>query len=266
MTKSLFSVLVGMAIEDGYLAGVDQAITDFVPELAEHGFDNVRIRHLLTMTSGSNYVEDDNPFGEHVILNYTPQLEREILRFETEDTPGATFRYKSGDNALLALGLARALGDETITSYAQRKLWTPLGMEHGGIWTTDRKDGLEKTWCCLAATARDFAKFGRLLLRQGAWNGEQLLSPEWIADSTLHSQLHESAWPADYRAAGWRSYSYQWWLASQLDRDFFALGKDGQFLYVNPRHEVIIVRLGWSSGELYSSAWIRLFQSIARQL
>lgn len=267
MSKSVFSAVVGMAIEDGYLQGVDQPITDLVPELAPRGFADVTFRHLLTMTSGSSYVENDNPFGEHVILNYTPRLEAEILQFAMEDTPGSQYRYKSGDNALLALALDRALGDESITAYTQRRVWTPLGMEHRGVWTIDREgDGLEKTWCCLAASARDFAKFGRLFLNQGRWNGEQIVPAEWVAESAGRKQIPDSAWPAEYRAAGWRGYGYQWWLASEQDGDYFALGKDGQFLYVNPRHSVIIVRLGWSSGGLYSSKWIELFQTIAAEV
>ncbi|MDH3375214.1 MAG: beta-lactamase family protein [Gammaproteobacteria bacterium] len=266
MSKSVFSALVGMAIEDGYLHGVDQPITDFVPELAARGFAAVTIRHLLTMTSGSNYVENDNPFGEHVIMNYTPALEAQILTVELEDTPGARFRYKSGDNALLALALNRSLSNESITAYMQRRVWTPLGMEHRGVWTIDHEgDGLEKTWCCLAASARDLAKIGGLFLNQGRWNGEQLVAAEWVAESAGRKQIPDSAWPADYRAAGWRGYGYQWWLASEQDGDYFAFGKDGQFLYVNPRRGVIIVRLGWSSGGLSSSEWIGLFQTIAAE-
>jgi CubicO group peptidase (beta-lactamase class C family) len=173
MSKSVTSALIGMAIDDGYIRGVDQAISDFIPELAKEGFGSVKIHHLLTMMSGSSYVENNNPFGEHVILNYTPRLEEQILDFEMEREPGELFRYKSGDNALLAPALDRALGAETISEYAQRRLWEPLGMEQQGVWTIDHEgDGLEKTWCCLAASARDLAKFGRLYLNQGAWNGQ----------------------------------------------------------------------------------------------
>jgi CubicO group peptidase (beta-lactamase class C family) len=263
MAKSFSSVLIGLAIDDGYIAGVDQSITDFVPELASEGFDKVEIYHLLSMTSGSNYMENDNPFGEHVILNYTPQLEKEILKFKMESTPGEEFRYKSGDNALLALALDRALGEETITEYTQRRLWTPLGMENVGIWTLDHEgDGLEKTWCCLSATARDFAKLGRLYLDQGSWNGEQILSSDWIEQS-ITGQISGTAWPQAFADIGWRNYGYYWWLASEDQEDYFALGKDGQILYINPHQDLIILRLGWSTGELSSYQWIALFQSLA---
>ncbi len=267
MSKSFTSVLIGMAVDDGYITGVDQAITDFVPELAPEGFDEVSIWHLLTMTSGSSYVENGNPIGEHVILNFTTELEDQILTFTMEREPGELFRYKSGDNALLGLALDRALGAETITDYTQRRLWTPLGMEDGGIWSVDHEgDGLERTWCCLAASARDIAKLGRLYLDEGTWNGQQLLSADWIVQSTQIGQVPEDAWPDDYRSVGWWNYGYQWWLASQEEGDFFALGKDGQFLYVNPHADLIIVRLGWSNGGLSSSEWIQMLQAIAVQI
>jgi CubicO group peptidase (beta-lactamase class C family) len=266
MSKSFTSALIGMAIDDGILGGVDQPITDLVPELSPAGFDVVRVHDLLNMTSGSSYMENDNPFGEHVTLNFTDRLEREILTFTMERPPGTLFRYKTGDNALLALALSRALAPETITAYAQRRLWTPLGMQDDGMWTIDHDgDGLEKSWCCLAASARDFAKLGRLYLRGGEVNGQQVLSAEWIEQSTQVGQVPESAWPQEYTDTGWWNYGYQWWLASENTGDYFALGKDGQFLYVNPQKDLIIVRLGWSLGELTSGRWIRLFQTIAEQ-
>jgi CubicO group peptidase (beta-lactamase class C family) len=266
MSKSVTSALIGMAIDDGYLRSPDQAITDLVPELAEKGFDQVTIHHLLTMMSGLSYVENDNPFGEHVILNYTPALEQRILSFELERAPGELYRYKSGDNALLALALDRALGGETITEYAQRRLWTPLGMQDKGVWTIDHEgDGLEKTWCCLAASARDLAKVGRLYLDDGLWNGQRILSPEWIERST-QAGVPEEAWPDQLRALGWWNYGYQWWLASRAEGDYFALGKDGQFLYLYPDKRLIIVRLGWSSGGLAGVEWVQLFQTIAQHV
>lgn len=263
VSKSVTSALVGMAMADGYIEDIDQPITNFIPELADEGFADVTIHHLLTMMSGSSYQENDNPFGEHVILNFTPRLEKRILSFEMEGSPGTVFRYKSGDNALLGLALARALEPETITQYAQRRLWTPIGMQDRGVWTVDHEgNGLEKTWCCLATSARDLAKFGRLYLNDGAWDGRQILPASWVEQST-RDHVPEEEWPDDYRAIGWRNYGYQWWLASETDGDYFGLGKDGQFLYVNPTTATIIVRLGWSQGDLRSSQWISLFQSIS---
>lgn len=266
VSKSVTSLLVGVAIEDGLMTSVDQPVTDFLPELRDQGFDAVTLHHLLTMTSGTDYVENDNPFGVHVILNYTPNLEQEILDFQVVDRPGTVFRYKSGDNALLGLILDRVLAPRTISDYAQDTLWSPLGMEDDGVWSIDSEEnGLERTWCCLATTARDLAKVGRLYLNEGEADGRQIVSPDWIRRSTQVGGTPDAAWPADFRAAGWRNYGYQWWLASAEAGDYFALGKDGQFLYVNPSAQTIIVRFGWSLGNLPTNRWIGLFQAVATE-
>lgn len=267
MAKSFTSALVGMAVEDGYILSIDQPVTDYVPELAGKGFSRVTIRHLLTMTSGSSYQENDNPFGIHVILNYTPELEKEILGFRVEDEPGQVFRYKSGDNALLALILDRALGEKTITEYTQERLWTPLGMEYEGIWSLDHEgDGLEKTWCCLAATARDFLKLGILYLQEGEWNGKRIVSTEWVRASTQVGAVAEEVWDEGFRRAGLSNYGYQWWLVAGEEGSYLANGKDGQYLYVNPAERTVILRLGWSTGRLPLNEWLTVFQYLARDV
>ncbi len=168
MAKSFLSILVGCAIADGYLQSVDQSVTDLVPELKNEGFAPVTLKHLLQMTSGIGYAENDFPFGTHVRFYYTNRLEQEILNLRLEERVGTQFTYKSGDAFLLTLALKRALGGKSITQYMQERIWDPLGMEADGIWSIDHApDGLEKTACCLASTARDIAKFGRLYLKQG---------------------------------------------------------------------------------------------------
>jgi CubicO group peptidase (beta-lactamase class C family) len=263
VNKSITSALVGAAIADGYITAVEQPVTDYVPELIGRGFEGVTLEHLLTMTSGSGYVENDNPFGVHVLFNYTPDLEKMILDFRVVDEPGRVFLYKSGDTALASLALERALSPLTISEYMQQRLWEPLGMEYEGVWTVDQEGGLEKTWCCLAATARDFAKLGRLYLRSGDWEGQQLLPAEWVERSTQHGGVAKEVWGEDWQAVGFWNYGYGWWLASPEMGDYLALGKDGQYIYVNPLHETVIVRLGWSQGGLPTSRWLRLFQYLA---
>lgn len=266
MAKSFSSLLVGQAIADGYFQSLDQPVTDFAPELAERGFSAVTLRHLLTMTSGSDYVENDNPFGEHVILNYTTHLQDEILKIRLEDAPGTVWRYKSGDNALLGLALSRALAPKTIAEYTQERLWTPLGMEYGGVWSLDDDGGLEKTWCCLAAAARDYLKLGRLVLNAGNWEGRQVVPADWIRQSTREGAIPAGAWDADYRRIGIWNYGLHWWLVSQQDGSALATGKDGQFLYVDPAQNVVILRLGWGMGKMPLSQWLGLFQYLAENL
>ena len=266
VTKSFTSALVGKVIAGGLIKSVDQPVSDFIPELAGRGFETVTIKHLLTMTSGSSYVESDNPFGVHPLFNYTSDLEKMMLDFRVKTEPGQEFRYKSGDTALLGLILKRVLNPMTITDYAQESLWTPLGMEYKGVWSLDREGGLEKNWCCLAAAARDFAKFGSLYLHQGLWEGQRILPAEWIEQSTQVGAIPEAAWPSESKEGGLWNYGYFWWLVSQADGDYLAIGKDGQYIYVNPAKDMVIVRLGWRQGELKNSQWIDLFQTLAGEI
>jgi CubicO group peptidase (beta-lactamase class C family) len=266
ISKSITSVLVGAAIDDGYIQSVYQSVTDFVPELGEHGFAKVTLKHLLTMASAIDYTENDNPLGLHVILNYTPDVKKMILDFRLRGKPGHEFKYKSCDTALIGLILERALSPMTITEYAQKRIWSPLGMEYDGMWSLDGDDGLEKTWCCLCATCRDLAKLGRLYLHQGVWDGQRILSADWVKQSTGLGAIDEGVWLEDLRAVGCWNYGYYWRIVSQDEGDYLALGKDGQFLYVNPARKLIIVRLGWSKGDLRASQWISFFKFLAHEI
>ena len=233
---------------DGYLQSVDQPVTDFVPELKAKGFAAVTLKHLLHMTSGMDYAENDWPFGVHVRLYYTNRLAQEILALRLREPPGTQFTYKSGDAYLLTLALQRALGRTSITAYTQERLWTPLGMEADGAWSIDHApDGLEKTGCCLAATAQDFAKFGRIYLHKGVWDGRRIVSEAWVTDSTRIDTTAGSAW----------NYQYLWWLIARKRSDFMATGHLGQFLYVNPSAGVIVVRLGRGMGGLRREDWMQ---------
>ncbi len=254
MSKSVLSLLVGCAIDDGYLRSVDQPVTDLVPELARYGFDSVTLRHLLQMTSGIDYEENDFPLGIHVRFYYTDRLEEEILKLRLREPAGSRFLYKSGDAFLLTLALNRALGQKSVTRYMQERVWNPLGMEYEGAWSIDHTPGgLEKTGCCLAATARDFAKIGQLYLNKGAWNGRRIVPEAWVVESTRIDTSAGSSW----------DYQYMWWLISPDRSDFMAVGHLGQFLYVNPDAKIIVVRLGDGMGNLSLEEWKEVFLSLS---
>lgn len=257
MAKSVLSILAGCALADGYFKSIDQPVTDFIPELAARGFAAVTLKHLLQMTSGLDYAEPGMPLGLHDRLYYTDHLEREILNFKLKETPGTRFEYKSGDAMLLTLALQRALGNMSISDYMQQRLWQPMGMEYDGIWSIDHvPDGLEKTGCCLAATARDFAKFGRLYLDQGIWAGKQIVPAAWVKASNQTDLSIGSAW----------NYQRMWWRVAQDRADFMANGHLGQFLYINPSANAVIVRLGKSMGGLSREEWSQVFMSLSERL
>lgn len=241
MAKSITSILIGIAIDEGKIKSVQDPITKYIPELSANGFDVVTIEHILQMTSGLDFKEQyTNPFGHVATFYYGRQLRKAISKLKLEDEPGKKFAYRSGNSQLLGLVLERALGNQTITSYLQEKLWQPLGMEYNATWSLDKKNnGLEKTFCCINARGRDFAKIGRLYLNNGYWNGKQIVSKEWVQKSTKIDTLNGSAW----------HYQYQWWLPTK-DGDFLAKGILGQYIYVNPNKNLIMVRLGKNKGKV----------------
>ena len=259
VTKSILSLLIGAAIDDGLIGSAADPVTEWVPELADRGFEEVTIEDLLRMDSNMDYVEGDNPFGLHVKFNYTPNLTDSILDLQVREVPDSEFRYKSGDNALLGLILDRALGEETVTSYMAERLMVPIGAEHPAAWITDREDGLERTWCCLAVAPRDLARIGQLILNDGQWNGRQVVSEDWLSAS-FEPGYHGDRWPADYAETQLENYGYQWWLTEDAR---VALGKGGQYLYVDPERDVVIVRFGEERGDV---GWLDIISQVARDL
>lgn len=256
MAKSVMSMLIGCAIADGLIASVDQPVTDFIPELKKNGFDAVRLEHVLQMTSGLDFNESYvNPFGSAAKFYYGRRLYHAMFQLELKRPPGEAFEYVSGNSQLLGLILERALrakGDQrTVTAYLHDRLWVPLGMEYGSSWSIDRrKGGIEKTFCCINAPARDFAKLGSLYLHNGAWRGEQLVSAEWVSQSTRVDSTNGSS----------ANYQYQWWLPS-TEGDYMAQGILGQFIYVDPARELVMVRLGTKYGD---APWPTIFRGVAK--
>jgi CubicO group peptidase (beta-lactamase class C family) len=252
MAKSVTSILIGCAIDEGLIKSVEEPVTHYIPELLKNGFDKVTIKHLLQMTSGIKFNESYvNPLGDAASFYYGLNLRKEIERMKLKSEPGKRFEYVSGNTQLLGLVLERALKNRTVTSYLQDKIWTPLGMEYDASWSIDRKkNGLEKTFCCLNAKARDFAKIGRLYKNKGNWNGKQIVSQGWVDEST---KLDTSEGSASF-------YQYQWWLPTP-NEDFMAEGILGQFVYVNPAKDLIIVRLGKKGGK---ADWWSIFTTLAK--
>lgn len=236
MAKSFTSILLGIAIDEGYIKSVSQSVTDFIPELLKKDtcFKEITIEHLLDMKSGIAYKEQyANPFGNVTRDYYGRNLWASVMRLHIEEKPGKTFHYASINSQILAFIIERATGKK-LPDYFKEKLWEPLGMEYEGSWSLDsKKYNHAKAFCCVNATARDFAKIGKLYLDQGKWNGKQIISEKWIKQSLDFNRSISSAF-----------YSYQWW--HYAPGDFYAQGYLGQFIYVCPSKKIIIVRLGKS--------------------
>lgn len=252
MAKSITSILIGCAIDDKLIKSVHEPITNYIPELTENGFNDVTIEQVLQMTSQLKFNESYvNPFGDAATFYYGTNLRKSISKMKLKSDSSDSFDYVSGNTQLLGLILERALEDKTISDYLEEKLWKPLQMEYDASWSLDRKkNGLEKTFCCINARARDFAKIGRLYLNNGNWNGKQIVSEEWVKQSTKVDTTNGSVW----------YYQYQWWLPTK-EGDFTAEGILGQYVYVHPEKNLIMVRLG----KKRKINWTRFFVSLGQK-
>jgi CubicO group peptidase (beta-lactamase class C family) len=254
VAKSFDSALIGIAIQDGHIKSVEDPITNYIPELAgrDPRFKDIQIRDLLMMASGLRY-NTDRPisFGDDN-LTYEYDDLRHLALTETEvvGQPGITFLYNNYNPLLLGMILERATG-MPVTTYLQEKLWAPIGMEFAGSWSLDaEKNGFEKMESGINARAIDFAKFGRLYLKGGNWNGKQVVPAEWVSLTTRDNGLIHAA-PI--------YYGYMWWgeKCNPNSQDFLALGNLGQFIYMSPAKNLIIVRNGERYGvESKGDEWV----------
>ncbi len=239
--KSIVSLLIGAAIQDDYIKSVDQKVGDFIPEFSITPNNSLTIKNLLTMSSGSNWDESySSPLSMTTQAYYGNNITKLVSQLKIIETPGQYFSYKSGDTQLLSLVLKNATG-KTLSDYASEKLWKPLGAEQNALWSLDKKDGDEKAYCCFNSNARDFAKLGKLILKNGKINNTQIIPSWYIEEATSPASyltLKEEKIPLDF-------YGYQWWILNDgIEKIPYARGIFGQYIFVLRNEKAIVVRLG----------------------
>ena len=267
MAKSFTSTLVGIAIDEGKIGGVHDPITKYLPELAKRDprVAQITIRDLLMMSAGLRYNEDP-PYRDNDVTYHATDLRRAALeKTAIVDGPGKYWLYNNYHPILLGMILERVTG-MSVTAYLQEKLWDPLGMEYPGSWSINGgQDGLEKMESGINARTIDFAKFGRLMLNNGQWEGKQIVSQAWVEQATQPEEKPSSYYREEpvFFSQG-HYYKYFWWGDKRPGgmSDFHAVGNKGQYIYVSPQKRVIIVRNGFDFG-IPSSRWARLFYELA---
>jgi CubicO group peptidase (beta-lactamase class C family) len=271
VAKSFVSALVGIAIGEGKIASVGDPITKYLPELAERDprFSQIRIEDLLRMSSGIRYQEFPFLTGDDAKTYYYPHLRRLALQqTEVVGEPGAAFLYNNYHPLLLGLILERATG-VPVAEYLQERIWKPLGMEYPGSWSLDSTEtGFPKMESGINARAIDFARFGRLYLNGGSWEGRQIVPAEWVAESTRMEPVADrgSYYPGEFDLASAElRYGYMWWgiCRAEGDCDFAAEGNLGQMIHVSPRSGLIMVKNSSGYGDLTWRQWDDLFSRVA---
>ncbi|MDQ3864686.1 MAG: beta-lactamase family protein [Actinomycetota bacterium] len=263
MAKSFDSALVGIAIDEGYIKSVDEPITNYIPELLkkDRRFKTITIRNLLTMSSGIKYEEGGflpwSETADDTKTYYATNLRELALNCQIDGKPGDYFEYNNYNPLLVGLILERATG-VPVSRYMQEKLWKPLGMEADGSWSLDSKeDGFEKMESGVNARARDFARFGMLFAKEGNWRGKQLISREWVEESTRPDTSTDPS----------QDYQYFWWVNTPGGKNHFsAQGNYGQYIYVAPEKDLVIIRLGKEEGEKGYGYWTDLFDQLSTKL
>ncbi len=245
VAKSVTSTLVGAAIKDGYIKSVDDYVTDYILDLKGSAYDSVKVRHLLTMTTGvrwnENYSDPDSDIARFNNDSIEPGMNATVSymrQLPAEAKPGEKWLYSTGETHLLG-ALVSAATNQTLSHYLSSKIWIPYGMEQTATWRLDRT-GQEMAGCCLQMRLRDFARFGQFVLEDGRINGTSIVPDGWFKTAT---QIQVSLWPGG-------GYGYGWWIKN--DYSFEALGIHGQMIYIDPSRKLVIaINSAWPEADSY---------------
>ena len=246
VSKSITSLVCGIAIDDGFIKSVDDPVTDYLPELKKKDpmWQKLTIRHLLDMQSGLDF---DDTYSLNLKgfkrlhamakLNYGHNVMKQIRGLKFRKEPGTEHRYESMTSQIMGVVIERATGKH-FADYLSEKVWKPLGMESPALVNVDsRKHDVAHTFGGITLTMKDLAKIGRLYLNLGVWDGKRIVSEEWIHQSTDYDTSNDG-------------YHFNWYNLSSVGFDkpeypgYYALGIRHQVLYVNPYKNLIMVRIG----------------------
>lgn len=227
VAKSFVSATMGVAIKEGFIQNVEEPITRYLPELIDEDprYREIKIRHVLNHTAGIDF-----PSFTWEYYNNNHQNLLKKMRYDLG--PGVKFSYDNGNTMLATFIIERATGRK-FQDYFNEKIWKKIGAESEMLWSMDGdKQSNLKTFCCMNGLASDFAKFGRLYLKRGNWNGEQIIPESWIDESIQ--------WTT-YEASSWGNH-YFWWLGPKKYGYYYAAGLYGQYIIIYPEKNVIITR------------------------
>ena len=241
MAKTVLTLMLGVAIERGYVKGLDQKLTDFLPEFKDDPLAaKATIGQLSWMNSGYEWTEHYyTPFSPTVELLYGDDVRSFLLDRHFSAEPGEFWEYSSASTQLLGIALLRAMrkagNTDSLSEFLSEAFWQPLQMNDSALWHTDNNN-MEMVYCCINTNARNFAKLGQLMLNKGKWNEQQLVSSEFIAKMIK---------PNDKEF-----YGLSTWLGMHKSPAHFIFsGHLGQYIIVVPEHDMVVVRLGERSPE-----------------
>ena len=257
MAKSFISFLIGAAIDDGLIKSIEDSITNYIPELLERDqrFGKISIKDLLEMRSGLEYntslipfTNIHSPWHDEAVGYYHPSVRKLLLEnVEISSESGKYFQYSNYNTSYLGLLLERAT-NVSVSNYLEQKLWSRI-MEYDALFSIDSKESnFEYMSSRLIARAIDYARFGQLMLNEGNWYGNQIISKDWIQESTQENKsISRDIYPKWFGRSDKRIYyNYHWW--GHVNKDdtfnFYANGNLGQNIYIIPDKKTVIVHCG----------------------
>jgi CubicO group peptidase (beta-lactamase class C family) len=244
MAKTITAMLIGIAISENKIRSIDDLVSAYVPSLANTEYGKTSIRELLHMSSGVAFTEnydgsdDVAKLGRDLFGEPGKDPIASVAQFNTRIAPpGTEWHYASVETEILGLVLRAAIG-EPVADYLHDRIWQAIGTEADASWAIDGT-GQEVTFCCFNAVLRDYARIGRLLAHDGAWEGRQLIPRQWLLDATTVQP--SNAYLAPGAATPYFGYGYQVWLLPGEQRRFALLGIRGQMILVDPASKLVMV-------------------------
>ena len=273
VSKSYLSALFGIAIEEGLIKSIDDNVSIYLDDFEGTGYEDVKIKNLLQMSSGIEFNED------------YADPNSDINRFARATAKGSSFRdfaktlkngkkqgtynhYVSLDTQVLGM-ILESVTDMPLREYLYKRIWSKIGTENDAYYIAD-KTGTDMALGGLNATLRDFSKFGQLYLNEGSWDGEQIVPKSWVVKSHTPDAPHLMPNAGDLSSSEW-GYGYQWWIPGDPLTDYTAHGIFNQFIYVDPVSNVVIAKTSSnhrfrSEKEYSKAAHIAMFRSITKQI
>lgn len=236
VAKSFLSALMGILVEQGAIASLDDPVTKYAPSLAGGAYEGATIRNVLNMASGvtfnEDYLDSDSDINK---MGRVLALGKSMDEFTAELTdsfadPGDTWQYVSIDTHVIGMVIRGATG-RSIPDLMNAYITDPMGFEAAPYYLSDG-EGVAFVLGGLNLRTRDYARFGQMFLQKGAWQGQQVVPGNWVAASTV---------PSAPTKPGERQYGYQWWIAPDAPAgEYFARGIYGQYILVDQAHDVVI--------------------------
>jgi CubicO group peptidase (beta-lactamase class C family) len=242
--KTFVGLLIGCALKDQSIKSIDEPVGNYIPSFSVGKKSKITIRHLLMMSSGLDWEESGkNPLSDNAASYYGSDLYALVTKQEAIEEPGKRFEYQSGNSQLLGFIIEKATG-KNLSAYADEKIWKQIGTENDAYWSLDKKNGDEKSFCCLYGTTRDFARLGKLIRDMGHWNGKEIIPTSYMAEFISNPPMSTEEGVNNYRYG-----LHIWTYLGGTDPVYYCRGILGQYIIAIPSKDLIIVRTGSIRGK-----------------